>query len=155
MPTLFRPVGLNELSLIGDSGMSEFPPCLPQAKLLSTRDSIAAGETSTPALDSMFGIRAQFFGSEPAACPEIPPWSLRSVPLRQIPTLQTPTHSERIADTAPSSGDGLPCPGTACNQCAPDAAELHPASRYGSWSLQTAHLLVRRSRRAHSADQKA
>ena len=29
MTTLFRPVGLNELSLIWDSGMREFPPRLP------------------------------------------------------------------------------------------------------------------------------
>jgi len=30
MTTLFRPVGLHELSLIWDSGMREFPPRLPQ-----------------------------------------------------------------------------------------------------------------------------
>jgi hypothetical protein len=29
MTTLFRPVGLHELSLIWDSGMTEFPPRLP------------------------------------------------------------------------------------------------------------------------------
>src|SRR5215831_19900458 len=37
MTTLFRPVGLDELSLIWDSGMAEFPPRLPHQPIFPAR----------------------------------------------------------------------------------------------------------------------